>query len=125
MVLSAGSPPVSGHRPGPEEEHLHHVFRGERMFNIRPDQLWPWIRFEPPSEDPPGFRIAADGSIRATGESGSGFPGYGSGTNTSAPFDIEFGNAYRAASSSFDGQRNGAGLIPSFGSGSLPPFATS
>jgi hypothetical protein len=95
------------------------------MFNIRPDQLWPWIRFEPLSEDPPGFRMAADGSIRATRESGSGFPGYGSGANPSAPFDIEFGNANRAAGSSFDGQRNGAGLIPSFGSGLLPPFATS
>lgn len=95
------------------------------MFNVRPDQFWPWIRFEPPSEDPPGFHMAADGSIRVPGESDSGFPSYGSGTNPSAPFDIEFGNAYRAASGSFDGQRNGAGLIPSFGSGSLPPFATS
>ena len=95
------------------------------MFNVRPDQLWPWIHFEPPSEDPPGFRMAADGSIRATGESGSRFPSYGSGTNPSAPFDIEFGNAYRAASSGFDGRGSGAGLIPSFGSGSLPPFATS
>ena len=65
------------------------------MFNVRPDQLWPWIRFEPPSEDPPGFRMAADGSIRATGEFGSRFPSYGSGTNPSTPFDIEFGNAYR------------------------------
>ena len=46
------------------------------MFNVRPDQLWPWIHFEPPSEDLPGFRMAADGSIRATGESGSGFPSY-------------------------------------------------
>lgn len=44
------------------------------MFNVRPDQLWPWIRFEPPSEDPPGFRMAADGSIRAADESGSEFP---------------------------------------------------
>jgi hypothetical protein len=95
------------------------------MFNVRPDQLWPWIRFEPTSEDPPGFRMAADGSIRAAGDAGSGFPGYGSGTNPSTPFDIEFGNAYRAASTGFNGQRGGAGLIPSFGSGSLPPFATS
>ena len=95
------------------------------MFNVRPDHLWPWIRFEPLSEDPPAFRMAAGGSIRATGESGSGFPGPDSGTNPSAPFDIEFGNAYHAASSGFDRQGNGAGLIPSFGSGSLPPFATS
>jgi len=95
------------------------------MFSIRPDQRWPWIRFEPPSEDSPGLRMAPDGSIRATGDSGPVFPGEGSGTISSAPFDIEFGNAYRAASSSFDGQSNGAGRIPSFGSGSLPPFATS
>jgi hypothetical protein len=94
------------------------------MFNVRPDQLWPWIRFEPPSEDPPGFRMATDGSIRATGAPASGFPSYGSGTNPSTPFDIEFGNAYRAASSGFDGGGSGAGLIPSFGGGSLPPVAT-
>ena len=84
------------------------------MFNVRPDQLWPWIRFEPPSEDPPGFRMANNGSMRAAGEAGSGFSGSGSGTNPSAPFDIEFGKAYRATSSGFDGQRNGAGLIPPF-----------
>jgi hypothetical protein len=95
------------------------------MFNVRPDQLWPWIRFKPPSSDPPGFRMAADGSIRDAGNSGPVFPGYGSGANPSAPFDTGFGNAYRAASSGFDGQGNGAGPIPSLGSGSLAPFAAS
>lgn len=93
------------------------------MFNVRPDQLWPWIHFEPPSEDPPGFRMAADGSIQAH-ESGSEFSGYGSGANPSAPFDSEYGNAYRATSSGFDGQGSGADLIPSFGSGSLPQFTS-
>src|SRR5262249_6631817 len=47
------------------------------MFNFRPDT--PWIRFrpEPAGDDPPGFRIAPDGSVMDTrsGADGSGWSG--------------------------------------------------
>ena len=34
------------------------------MFNVRPDALSPWLYVEPPQpDDPPGFRIAPDGSV--------------------------------------------------------------
>lgn len=44
------------------------------MFSIDPSRLWPWIRFEPPSDVPPGFRLTADGSINAatSHDAGSG-----------------------------------------------------
>lgn len=41
------------------------------MFNVWPDRFWPWIRFEPPSDDPPGFRIGTDGPGIASGQNGS------------------------------------------------------
>jgi hypothetical protein len=51
------------------------------MFNVRPDQFWPWIHFDPPSDDPPGFRVAADGSMRAFVQSGFELPSDGSSPN--------------------------------------------
>jgi hypothetical protein len=66
---------------------------GERMFNVRPDQFWPWIHFEPPSEDPPGFRMAADGSMRASAQSGSELPSDGSSPNPleASPMTVQCG----------------------------------
>jgi hypothetical protein len=61
------------------------------MFNVRPDEFWPWIRFEPPSDDPPGFRVAADGSIRGAGDSDLGLRGYRSSADTMLPADRGFG----------------------------------
>ncbi len=37
------------------------------MFNVRPDAFWPWLYVKPPSDDPSGFRVAADGSVRDAG----------------------------------------------------------
>lgn len=36
------------------------------MFNVRPDLQWLGLRVEPPTEEVPGFRMNADGSIRET-----------------------------------------------------------
>jgi hypothetical protein len=93
------------------------------MFNVRPDQFWPWIHLEPPSKDPPGFGVAADGSIRASAP-GSELPSDGSGPNPVEPFDGEFSNPYRAISRGFPGETNGADPIPPFGTGSLPQFTS-
>lgn len=32
------------------------------MFNLRPDELWPWLRGEPPTEEVPGFRVMPPGA---------------------------------------------------------------
>jgi hypothetical protein len=47
------------------------------MFSFDPSRLWPWIRCEPPSDVPPGFRLAADGSINVS-TSHDAAPGSGS-----------------------------------------------
>jgi len=35
----------------------------ERMFNVRPDTPWIYLTPEPVDDDPPGFRLAPDGSV--------------------------------------------------------------
>lgn len=67
------------------------------MFNIRLDKLWPWIRFKPPSDEPPGFGMAPDGSIRSSDSSDLGNLGHVSDANDLAPVDIGFGGVYRPA----------------------------
>jgi hypothetical protein len=94
------------------------------MFNVRPDRFWPWIHFEPPSKDPPGFRMAADGSMPASVQSGSELPSDGSGPNPLETFSGEFGNPHPGTSYDSYGQANSADLIPSFGTGSLPQFTS-
>jgi hypothetical protein len=37
------------------------------MFDVGSDPLWPWLRFRPPPDDLPGFRI---GPLDVGGESG-------------------------------------------------------
>lgn len=100
------------------------------MFNVRPDKFWPWIRFEPPSDDPSGFRIAADGSIGTDG-SGFGLLGHNPGADTPAPAGISLGHTNHFA----DGNSNpfgsivrhasDFGLISSIGRRPSPPYAIS
>src|SRR5436309_3511270 len=52
----------SGIRPA--REHSRPDFQEERMFNFRPPDPWPWLNVKPPDDDPPGFRLAPDGSTR-------------------------------------------------------------
>ncbi len=56
------------------------------MFNFRPPGSWPWFNVEPPADDPPGFRIATDGSVRDD----VAFAGPGSAVGLSPPPRIGF-----------------------------------
>ena len=98
------------------------------MFNVRPEKFSPWIRFKPPSNDPPGFRMAADGSIRGSDDSGLGFRGYNSSANTAPSLDIGFGEYNTAGSSNPFGfiapYTPATDPIPSFDGESLPPLPT-
>jgi len=101
------------------------------MFNVRVDAFWPWLYVKPPSDEPPGFRVA-DGPVRDTGVDDMGFvlPGYGSGINGAAPDEIGFGRAYRPGNDGnpfgfLDRRGPNAGSVPSFSGGSIPPYPTS
>jgi hypothetical protein len=97
------------------------------MFNVRPDAFWPWFRVRPPEDDPPGFRVAADGSPPDTRPDDFGLV---FDPNIMAPTDIGFGGAVRAAVGGgspfglFDRQSLDAGPAAPFAGGSLPPYAT-
>lgn len=97
------------------------------MFNIRPDAFWPWLYVKPPSGDPPGFRVAANGSTRDAGVDDIGFVlgGYGSGFSGAAPAGIGVEGAYRPNSDEnpfdFLGRRGAdVGAMPSFVGGVAP-----
>ena len=61
------------------------------MFNVRPDKRWFGFYAEPP-EDPPGFGLNADGSVRGTlpDDPGSAFPGYDLGVSAAMPGNTMF-----------------------------------
>ena len=102
------------------------------MFNVRPDAFWPWLYVKPPSDNPSGFRVAADGSVRDAGVDDIGFVlrGYCFAFSGAAPAEIEFEEAYRPNSdgnpfSFLDRRGPGIGPAPSFDGGSAPPHANS
>ncbi len=59
------------------------------MFNVRPDGLSPWLYVEqPPDDEPPGFRVAPDGSVIDAKRSTSSAP-------VAPTIDTDFENAIR------------------------------
>jgi hypothetical protein len=69
------------------------------MFNVRPDAFSPWLHVEPPlPNEPPGFRVAADGSVRET--QGTGFApfGYDPRDDAAPPAGADFEDAIRLTS---------------------------
>lgn len=93
------------------------------MFNVRPDAFRPWLYVRPPADaDPPGFRVAADGSVRNAQPDVTGFmlSSYGSGA-TAIP-GSGLGVANRPAGGGgnpfgfLDRQAPGAGHVVPFGS---------
>jgi hypothetical protein len=71
----------------------------EPMFNVRRNAFSPWLHVEPPPPDePPGFRVAADGSVRDT--QGTGFAPfeYDPRDGAASPAGTSFEDAIRLAS---------------------------
>lgn len=90
------------------------------MFNVRPNAFRPWLYVKPPSDDPPGFRVAADGSSRDAGANDS--------VSGAASANILDGG-YRPGSGNpfyfLDRRGPEVGPMPFSDGGSLSPYATS
>lgn len=90
------------------------------MFNVRPNAFRPWLYVKPPSDNPPGFRVAADGSSRDAGANDS--------VSGAAPANILDGG-YRPGSGNpfyfLDRRGPEVGPMPFSGGGSLSPYASS
>ena len=91
------------------------------MFNIGLDNLWPWIRLEPPAENPSGFRMAS--STRGAEEFTLRVPSHGlaNGALTNTGLDA----AYRPIDGSGSFKPLAINAIPSFGGRQLSTPATS
>lgn len=89
------------------------------MVNVRPNAFRPWL-YVKPSDDPPGFRVAADGSSRDAGANDSV-----SGAATANILD----SGYRPGSGNpfyfLDRRGPEVGPMPFSDNGSLSPYATS